>query len=44
MISDAKQILGFAKIPSTVLGSERVNYIADHIHELQVEQRLQYYN
>ncbi len=42
MISDAKQILTnfTAKIPSTVFGPERVNYIAEHIHELQVEQRL----
>jgi len=42
MTSDAKQILTAftVKIPSTVFGPERVNYIAEHIHELQVEQRL----
>ena len=43
MVSQAKQILSTftAKIPSTVLGAERVNYIAEHLHELQVEDRMQ---
>lgn len=44
MIAEAKQILsGFAsRIPSTVLGAERVRYIAEHINELQTDQRLMF--
>ncbi len=42
MIAEAKQVLsGFAsRVPSTVLGPERVRYISEHIHELQTDHRL----
>jgi len=42
MIAEAKQVLsGFAsRVPSTVLGPERVRYIAEHIQELQTDHRL----
>jgi twitching motility protein PilT len=42
MIADAKQILSnfVAKIPSTVLGPERVSYIIAHINTLQTEERM----
>jgi twitching motility protein PilT len=42
MVSEAKQILSsFAsRIPSTVLGAERVRYIIDHYHEMQPENKL----
>ncbi len=42
MLAEAKQILsGFAsRVPSTVLGAERVRYIAEHIQELQTDHRL----
>ncbi|MFA7418099.1 MAG: PilT/PilU family type 4a pilus ATPase [Melioribacteraceae bacterium] len=44
MLAEAKQILsGFAsRVPSTVLGPERVRYIAEHIQELQTDQRLMF--
>lgn len=42
MIADAKQILAAftTKIPTTILGPERVRYIIEHINELQVEQKM----
>lgn len=42
MIVDAKQILSaFAsRIPSTILGPERVRYIVDHINDLPAEHKL----
>ena len=42
MIADAKQVLtAFStKIPTTILGPERVRYIIEHINELQVEQKM----
>jgi len=42
MIAEAKQVLsGFAsRVPSTVLGPERVRYISEHIQELQTDHRL----
>jgi twitching motility protein PilT len=42
MIADAKQILTAftAKIPTTILGPERVRYIIEHINELQVEEKM----
>ncbi|PKL83367.1 MAG: twitching motility protein PilT [Ignavibacteriae bacterium HGW-Ignavibacteriae-3] len=42
MIADAKQILSkfVAKIPSTVLGPERVSYIIKHIGDLPVEEKM----
>lgn len=42
MIVDAKQILlAFAsRIPSTILGPERVRYIVDHINDLPAEHKL----
>ena len=42
MVTDAKQILvAYAsKIPSTILGPERVRYIMEHINELSNDQRL----
>ncbi|KAF0152881.1 MAG: Twitching motility protein PilT [Ignavibacteria bacterium] len=46
MISEAKQILtAFASlVPSTVLGAERVRYIAEHIQELQIDHKLMLLN
>ncbi|MCX6169092.1 MAG: PilT/PilU family type 4a pilus ATPase [Ignavibacteriales bacterium] len=46
MIADAKQILTAftTKIPTTVLGPERVRYIIEHINELQVEHKMQLLN
>ncbi len=42
MIADAKQVLAAftTKIPTTILGPERVRYIIDHINEFQVEQKM----
>jgi len=42
MIADAKQVLAAftTKIPTTILGPERVRYIIEHINELQVEQKM----
>ncbi|MCX7875274.1 MAG: PilT/PilU family type 4a pilus ATPase [Melioribacteraceae bacterium] len=42
MINEAKQILAnfVSKIPPTVLGAEKVNYIAEHIYDITNEQRL----
>jgi twitching motility protein PilT len=42
MIADAKQILSVfsKKIPTTILGPERVRYIIEHINELQDEQKM----
>ncbi|MHB9039710.1 MAG: type IV pilus twitching motility protein PilT [Melioribacteraceae bacterium] len=42
MIADAKQVLTAftTKIPTTILGPERVRYIIEHINELQVEQKM----
>lgn len=42
MVAEAKQLLSnfVTRIPSTVLGSERVNYIIEHFHEIKVEEKL----
>ena len=42
MIKEAREILSKTarRIPATVFGPERVNYIIDHIEELQPEERL----
>jgi twitching motility protein PilT len=42
MIADAKQILSnfVTKIPATVLGPERATYIAEHITDLKIDEKL----
>lgn len=42
MIAEAKHILSTfaARIPSTILGSERVRFIIEHINELSVEEKI----
>jgi twitching motility protein PilT len=42
MIADAKQILTAftTKIPTTILGPERVRFITEHINELPVDQKM----
>lgn len=42
MVAEAKQVLSnfVSKIPSTVLGTERVNYIIEHFNQINVEEKL----
>lgn len=42
MIADAKQILSnfVTRIPATVLGAERATYIAEHITDLKIDEKL----